>query len=266
MGWFKKTFKKVGKIASFGQFPGIGGGGIKNMVGGGGGGGGQQRMIPGAEGAWNALYENLQANQGPQGLFPEIMSRFPAGEGRHMQQWFKEAAPMLSTSLFGSSSYKFMQDQGNWDQSMQAYGAGAGMLGQAAKRGLGQGQNQLARMGLGRSGAQAALANQTQQALGGQQANMFTNLFQQSVQNRLQGAQQAFDLDRSIMQMAMGSTQMPPARQKSPGLGGAIGSAAGSAVGMGLGSLFAGGGSGTTAGVAGSAAGSPSFFAPFASA
>lgn len=179
---------------------------------------------------------------GPQNLLPSILAQSKAGSPEQLNQWMRNMAPFIASSLFRSPGYNFLQDPSNWDQSMQAYGAGAGMLAQGARQAQTQGQNQLARMGLGRSGAQAALANQTTQALAGQQSNLFTNLFQQSIQNKLSGAQRAFDLDQAIIRLALGSLPAPfredPSQQS--GVGGLIAQTLGSAAGMGLGALVGG--------------------------
>lgn len=179
--------------------------------------------------------QKLSEGGKPSSILPTFFGSIP-GEThqRAVREWFSDMSPALALSLFNSPSYGFLQDRGNWDDSMGAYGAGAGILGEQAARGESQGQQQLSRMGLGRSGARAALSGQTAQALGSQQANLFSNLYQQSIANRLTGAQRAFDLDRAIMGMALGM----PMSQRTEDDGSGIKAMAANALGQGAGQLL----------------------------
>jgi hypothetical protein len=142
-------------------------------------------------------------------------------------------APFIASSLYGSKGYQFLQDPNNWDQSMQAYGSGAGMLARQSQRSLGQTREQLARMGLGRSGAMAAAGQQSAMGLADQQANLFTQLQQQSVQNRLMGAQRATNAEQEIARLALAMTPQPRVTpQKHDLLGGGIAQGLGTAIGM----------------------------------
>ena len=162
-------------------------------------------------------------------------------------------AQFLAATLFDSQGYKFAQDPSNWDNSQQAYGAGASTLARGAQQGLTGAQGDLVRMGLGRSGAMAAVANQSAQQLAGQQANLRTQLYQQGLQNRLAGARQAFDMDQQIMRWATGlGTDSRVVERREPSaqaereranVWGAVSSLAGQAIGTAVGG-FAGGGFG----------------------
>ena len=224
----------------------------------------QQLGIGAGTMAEDVLARRISSGATPSSAVADLLKEFPTGTSpRHLKQWFQDMSPILAQTLFQSPGYGFLQDPSNWDGSQQAYSQGAGIMGQAATQALNTGQNQLARMGLGRSGAQAGLASQVTQQLGAQQGDLFSRLYQQSIENRLSGARQAFDLDQAIMQLAMGQSPSVPARQKTGmGLEGAIAGSLGSGIGSLLGGWLGGLGSGGGAAGAGAAAGAgPTMFA-----
>lgn len=189
---------------------------------------------------WRTIAEQLQGGRGPANMWTNILGNFRGGQD--MTDFLNWAAPFMAGSLFNSDAYKYQADPANWDQSMQAYGAGAGQIGQAGTQALSQGSNQLARMGLGRSGAMAGLANQTALQAGIGQGNLYTGLYQQGVQNRLNAARSAIDSDRAIASLALGLNPQRAPKQGNGALAGAIGSALGTVGGALVGSIFPGAG------------------------
>ena len=183
---------------------------------------------------WRSLYQSLQGGGNPQGMFQGVLGSF-AQNPQDLRSFFEEAAPFIASSLFGSKGYQYTQDPNNWDQSMQAFGAGAGQIARSATRQTRSAQNQLATMGLGRSSAMAGVASGINQQAGGQMAGLYTNLFQQGVQNRLRAAQQAYGLDEAIISLALGHkpSRLPPSgpdpwmQLAGQALGGGLGALAG---------------------------------------
>jgi hypothetical protein len=205
---------------------------------------------------WRTIAEQLQGGRGPANLWTNILGNFRGGQD--MTDFLNWAAPFMAGSIFNTEGYKYQADPANWDQSMQAYGAGAGQIGQAGTQALSQGSNQLARMGLGRSGAMASLAGQTALQTGVGQGNLYTNLYQQGVQNRLNAARGAIDADRSIASLALGLTPQRAPKQDHSALAGAIGSAVGTIGGGLIGSFLGPAGAVVGAGAGGALGGGAS--------
>lgn len=187
---------------------------------------------------WRTIAEQLQGGRGPANLWTNILGNFRGGQD--MTDFLNWAAPFMAGSLFNTEGYKYQANPANWDASMQAYGMGAGQIGQAGTQALSQGSNQLARMGLGRSGAMASLASQTALQTGIGQGNLFTGLYQQGVQNRLNAARSAIDADRAIASLALGLTPQRTPKPDKSGIAGAIGSALGTLGGSLLGGIGGG--------------------------
>lgn len=142
-------------------------------------------------------------------LFADILGGFKGGPGE-LEGFMERAAPFLAQSLRGGAGAQYMLDPSNWDMgAMGAYGPGAGQIGLGGAQAQRAGQGALARMGLGRSGASAALAQQALQQTTGQQAGLFSNLFQRAQQNRMMNAQNAYGINRDIAQLALGQTPTP---------------------------------------------------------
>lgn len=167
----------------------------------------------------------------------DLLGNFEGSED-HLRGQMQTMAPFLASMLYQSKGYKALSDFNQFDP-MAAYGAGAGKIGSGVQQATQQGQQQLARAGLGRSAAMGAVARQATQAGAGQQANLFSQLYQQSQATRAAQARQLFDMDRSISGLALGSIPNPRIKQKS-GLGAAIAGFAGNALGMLGGGLLAG--------------------------
>lgn len=202
---------------------------------------------------WRTIAEQIGEGRGPSSVFGNLLANFRGG--MDMSSFLDWAGPWLATTLYDSPGYRFSQDPANWDKTMQSYGMGAGMIGEGARQGLTQGQQQLARSGLGRSGAMAALASEAQSRAATGQANLWTQLQQQSVQNKLAAARQAYDLDRDIMGLALGVRPYPryllEHEQGGGGIGRSIGTIAGTLAGIGASFIPGVGGLGAAAGAAG---------------
>lgn len=146
---------------------------------------------------WNqsdAMFQLLQDFKGDRGDWVEFL---------------EESGPLRAGFLRNNPAYGYLQDFENRDKSMQAYGAGAGQIGQAAMAQTRQGQQSLAAAGLGRSTAMAGLANRMALGATTQQANLYASLWQQHVQRESMFAQQAFDIDRQVTQLALGQQMTP---------------------------------------------------------
>jgi hypothetical protein len=182
----------------------------------------------------------LQVLQGMEGgkqtsdIYQDILREFK-GDQKHIEPFLKKASPFLAGSLGSSDQARFMQDFRNVENPMQAFGQGAGMIGQGAAQSLQAGQNQLARSGLGRTGAMAGLAQRATQGAANQQSGLFTNLFQATQQRQSANAARAFDLQRQIAQMALGQNMTPRDGGGGQGIssGAAIGGGALSGAGVG---------------------------------
>ena len=150
----------------------------------------------------------LQGGQSLSQILQQLLGGF-TGSRQSLAKQPGLYAPFLAGALEGQDPFKFLQDFRNVENPMQAYGAGAGMIGQGAAQGLQGASNRLARAGLGRSSALAGLASQSAQSTANQQSNLFTNLFQAQQQRQAQNAMSAFDLHRQIAQMALGQSLAP---------------------------------------------------------
>lgn len=190
--------------------------------------------------SWLPLLQQLQGGAGPASLFPALLQNFK-GDEDDLQRWQRIAAPFMAASLFRSPAYQKLSNFEGLDRTMQSFGAGAGQIGAGAQQGIQQGQNQLARAGLGRSGAMAGMAQQGVQQAGAQQGNLWTQLFQQAQQNRINNAATAFDMDNNITRLALGMQPAPRMKQDDGGLWGQIAGSLGSGIGGLIGSLIPGG-------------------------
>lgn len=163
--------------------------------------------------------------------------------GADPRDTFGFMAPQLAASLGGMPATDFLMDFRNVQNPMQAFGQGAGMIGQGAQRALQQSQQELGRAGLGRSGAMAGLSQRAAQGAATQQAGLFTDLYQATQQRQMESALRAFDLQRQIAQMALGQSMLP--RDAGDGGGGGTASMIAGGVGAagqlmgGLGALLA---------------------------
>lgn len=206
--------------------------------------------------SWGTLLDSLTRGDSTGDALTNILRNFK-GDPAALEQFLGLATPFLAgseaNSLMNSKGYKYLQDEKNWDMgAMGGYGTAAGMIGQQGRAGMKAGANQLAASGLGRSGAQAALAQQGMMGIGNQQAGLWNQVHQQSMQNRMNSASSAFDAQRQIAQMALG--QQITARTDTGGGGG------GSSVTGALGSMASGAAGGAAiggpiGGVIGAAAG-----------
>jgi hypothetical protein len=124
--------------------------------------------------------------------------------------------PLFALSLMDTQPFRDIQNYQQYTDVMGTYGVGAGQIGQAAQQGAVSAQNQMARMGLGRSASSAAIQGNAQMQAMSQQALMRNNLARQQMQLRQQGAQNAYNALQGITAMALGydmkSTQDLPHR------------------------------------------------------
>lgn len=178
--------------------------------------------------SWLRILEGLQGGADSGAIYRDILQNFKGRPG-DLEKFMQQAAPFLAQGLRGGPGYQYMQDPANWDLgAMGAYGQAAGQLGQAGRQASTLGQTALSQMGLGQSTARAALAQRAQMQTGAQQAGLFSDLFQRAQQNKMMGAQRAFDINRDIAQLALGQTPTPRLEGGSgpsgwaAGLGGAL--------------------------------------------
>lgn len=163
--------------------------------------------------SWKQILSSMEGQGGIEEALQGVLRNFKGKPG-DLENFMRQAQPFLGAIEAGKlrkgKSMKFLEDEGNWDLgAMAGYGTGAGMIGQAGARGMAQGQNQLAAMGLGRGSARAALAQQGMQQQAGQQADLWSRTYQQAQQNKQQSALQLMDAHRAIAQMALGQQITP---------------------------------------------------------
>lgn len=124
--------------------------------------------------------------------------------------------PLFAMSLMDTEQFRNLQNYQQYTDVMGTYGTTAGQIGQAAQAGATQTQNQLSRMGLGRSSSSAAIQGNAQMSAMSQQAMVRNQLAQQQMQLRQQGASQAYNALQNITALALGqemkSTQDLPRR------------------------------------------------------
>lgn len=205
------------------------------------------------QGSWDQLLKALEPvgkGSGVASAYLNALQNF-RGTPQYLESFLQQASPFFASTLATSPAFKDLQDyQSRSNAIMQQFGPAAGKIGAAQTQAVRQGTQQLGRMGLGQSGARSALAGQAALTAGGQQADLFTNLYQGSVQARQQMAQQAFDAQRMVATLALGQSPVPRVTQKSSTPWGAIGGAAGALLGTvlpGIGNIF-GGAAGAAAG------------------
>jgi hypothetical protein len=198
------------------------------------------------------LLQGLQGGQDPTQLLQNALAEFK-GSPQDLSDFMSNAAPFMASGLSNVPGFQHGQDFMNVENPMQAFGQGAGMIGQGAAQGLQGAQNQLGRAGLGRSSAMAGLAGRATQQASTQQAGLFTDLFQQTQARQTSNARSAFDQQRQIAQLALGQNMAPRANpdgggpsQAGAALGGAmsgagagfaIGGPLGAGIGLGVGAL-----------------------------
>jgi hypothetical protein len=184
------------------------------------------------------LLEGLRAGEGPSQQLQGILERFKGKPG-NLEDFMGRAGPFIAGSLGGTQPFNYLQNFQGIENPMQAYGRGAGMIGQGAAQGLQGAQNRLGRAGLGRSAAMSGLASRAASGASAQQANLYTDLYQATQQKQAANAQRAFDLHRQIAQMALGQNMTPRVDGGGGGpsqVGGAISGALGGAgAGFGIG-------------------------------
>ena len=197
----------------------------------------KHRTRAAAQSVMDANRDIVRTSVGGGGDFQSIINDLLQGyqgDFGQLQQALQTFGPNIATSLMRSPAFQFLQNPENWDSSMGTYGMGAGMIGQAGQRNQAAGAEGLARMGLGRSGAMATLGQRSASDVATQQANLFSQLREQSVQNRLAGAERATNAEQNIARMALSLTPAPRVQPEKGdnGLGGIIGQGLGTAIGM----------------------------------
>lgn len=186
--------------------------------------------------------------EGPGSFYGNLLGNF-MGRPEDMEIALQRTKPFVAASLGNTKAFRDLQNYEARGQAlpqtsdyMQAYGSQASQMAGAAGRAGAASRGSLARSGLGNSSAMAALAGQQQQALAGQQGDMFTRMYQASLAQRTQNAQmqqqwmgQAFDAHRDIASMALGSAPVPRAPAEKTNLWGPVAQMAGTAIGNYLG-------------------------------
>lgn len=190
--------------------------------------------------------------EGPGGFYANLLNNF-MGRPEDMEIALQRTKPFVAGSLANTQAFRDLQ---NYQERaaqlpqereyMQAYGAQASRLAGASNRAGAASRGALNRSGLGNSAAMAALAGQQQQALAGQQGDLFTRMYQAGLSQRMQNAQMqqqwmstAYDAHRDIAAMSLGASPVPRAPAEKTNLWGPIAQMAGTA----LGNYLAGSGS-----------------------
>lgn len=195
--------------------------------------------------------------EGPGALYSGFLQNY-VGTPDQVDIALRRMAPFTAMSLGNTAAMRHMQNFQNFDyvqpqEVMQGYGAAAGGLASAGGQAVQMGQQNLARAGLGRSAAMGAMAGQVASNVGGQQADLYTRMYQQALQQRMMNTQlqaqfagQSFDMQRQMAQLALGMTPEPRTQQKDS-LWGPIAQVGGSALGKFL-EMLGGGGAGAGGG------------------
>lgn len=153
------------------------------------------------------------------------------GSRRKIPTRLQQASPFIASGLFGGDAYDYLSNWEGRQTPMQQFGGQAGQIGRQARTNLESRQNQLSLLGLGRSAAQAQLANQATGQAYNQQAQAFTNLMAQQSEMEALFAQQSFDTDMRIVQLILSSIGGEGSKNEGPGVGGAVGTIGGGLVG-----------------------------------
>jgi hypothetical protein len=258
MGWLKKTFKKISPFSKggiVGGALGIGGSAIGGYLNNQHNQRGQQSQVPpnfqvqkqypgGTAGfyddSWLQILKGLQGGNNTGEMMQNLLQNF-SGNPEQMKLIMQQMQPFIAAGMFNDPAYKNIADfegrtEKDRQQTMQAYGTGAGMIGDQGRQATTMGQQKLGRMGLGRGAASAGLASRVAQQTGAQQGGLFSSLYE-GHRNRTEGyAQQSLDATRGLTQMVL--TGVSPERsepQKQSLWGPAIG-----ALGSGVGGLLGG--------------------------
>lgn len=189
------------------------------------------------------LLQNLEGGSSAEDTLTNILKNFQ-GNQTDLEEFMRRAGPFMfgaeARRLRNSDAMKYMDNQANWDQgAMGAYGAGAGAIAKQGRRATDMAQARLSASGLGRGSARAALQQQGLQNAAGQQAQLWSQTFQQAQQNRWNSAAGVLDAHRMLSQMALGQQITPrvPEENNSMAQAAAIGGGVGNLM-MGLGALL----------------------------
>lgn len=181
---------------------------------------------------------------GPAGYYRELLATHQGGWAE-MQEALKRNAAFVPATLTGTQGYKDINDYHKTLDTlpqqkdiMAAYGSKASSMAQNAGRSLQRSKGMMQRSGLGNSAAMAAIANQHSQGLAGNQADLYSQMYQASLSQRMTNAQlqqqwagRAYDVNRDIASMALGSAPAPREPAQKTNLWGQIAQTAGSAIG-----------------------------------
>lgn len=180
-----------------------------------------------------------EGTAGGLGMILDQLSRLST-QGMGMDQatdFMQLSAPFLAGQLGNTRAFQETQNFGNVGDMTQQFGVGAGQLGQAGSQASAAMNQGYAQSGLGRSSGLAGGQAGIQAQVGGQQANLFSDLYQRQIQNRQNFANNALDANRMLSSLALGHNPAPRVKQpEADYLSAGIG-AAGSALGGFLGGL-----------------------------
>lgn len=164
--------------------------------------------------------------EGAGGSLQKILSSFK-GSPKHLQDFLQIAAPFIAGGMQNTQAFQDLQNYRQFSDVTQGYGAGAGRIGQAGRQAMTGAGNTLARSGLGRSSALAGIGADISQRVGSDQANLWTQLYQNQLQNRAAMASNALDAHRMITTLALGHNPAPRMKEPKPDyVGQAIGGVA----------------------------------------
>lgn len=174
--------------------------------------------------SWKILSEGLGAGRGVDQILGDVLKGFKGKPG-NLEDFLKQASPFLGAGaagqIKGTAGFKHLDDPANWDMgALASFQPAAGAMARGSAQGLQAGTNQLAAAGLGRSGARASLRQQAAQNLAGQQGDLWSRVFQQSQQNRMQSALNNIDAHRTVAQIALGMAPTPRTTEQGQGGGG----------------------------------------------
>lgn len=155
------------------------------------------------------------------------------------------ARPFIAGSVGNTQAFKDVQNYQQYadqlptqKEMMQSYGTQAGRMAQTSGRAAAQAKGNMGRMGLGNSASMAAMAGQQAQGLSGNQSDLFAKMYQASLSQRMTNAQlqsnwagRAYDAQRDLASMVMGSAQTPREPAQKTQMWGQIAQLAGTAIG-----------------------------------
>lgn len=191
--------------------------------------GGLPQYAPTTYGKLDQSLQGIQETGGVGAFYRDLLHNFQ-GRPETMRDFLQKNPDLVAANLAGSQGYNELMTMAP-DPTMNQYGVMSGQVATAAQTGATRAQQTMARSGLGRSAAMANIARQASQQVGSERSAIHMRLTQQAYQNNLALAQQRFDANRQVAQLALGAAPTPrapeqkanPMEQMAPMLGQALG-------------------------------------------